>query len=341
MDRSGNTWGLHRVLDATPTLPQAALKLSSTLPLFDNEILIELEALQIDSASFHALEQKEKTSGISIENQILEIVKSRGKMHNPITNSGGVFLGKVLEVGKKHPSYGKLQAGNNIVSLVSLTLTPLHLEKIISIDKTKERVMVKGHAILFETGLYSELPKNLPQGVVLAALDVCGAPAQAKRHVGSCDTVMILGLGKAGKSIALMCEKIGARVLGLDAREESVNWCRQNIKGVFEKLDVTNPVAVTNWVLKNNANRLVDKAFHATNVESTEMAAILPVREGGSAVFFGMATSFAKVVLGAEGVGKDINLLMGSGYVPGHAELMLDLVRENKPYREWLENNYC
>ncbi|MBX7147781.1 L-erythro-3,5-diaminohexanoate dehydrogenase [bacterium] len=336
----GNPWGLHRVCDTTPVLPQAALKLNNALPLFDNEILVELEALQIDSASFHALEQKEKIDRVAIETQVMEIISSRGKMHNPVTNSGGVFLGKVIEVGKKHPDYGKLKKNERIISLVSLTLTPLHLEKITAVDKRKERLSVTGHAILFETGLYSLLPDDLPQGVVLAALDVCGAPAQAKRHVGSCDTVMILGLGKAGKSIALMCEQLGARVLGLDAREEAVNWCRQHIRGTFAKLDVTNPVLVTNWVLEHNAGKLVDKAFHATNVESTEMAGILPVKDGGTALFFGMATAFGKVVLGAEGVGKDITLLMGSGYVPGHAALMLGLVRNNKPYRDWLGENY-
>jgi L-erythro-3,5-diaminohexanoate dehydrogenase len=41
-----------------------------------------------------------------------------------------------------------------------------------------------------------------------------------------------------------------------------------------------------------------------------------------------MATSFAAAALGAEGLAADVTMLVGNGYVPGHAELALSLVRE-------------
>jgi L-erythro-3,5-diaminohexanoate dehydrogenase len=40
-----------------------------------------------------------------------------------------------------------------------------------------------------------------------------------------------------------------------------------------------------------------------------------------------MATSFTAAALGAEGVAADVTMLIGNGYVPGHARLALDLVR--------------
>ena len=34
----------------------------------------------------------------------MDIVSTRGKMHNPVTDSGGVLIGKVIELGKDAPA---------------------------------------------------------------------------------------------------------------------------------------------------------------------------------------------------------------------------------------------
>jgi L-erythro-3,5-diaminohexanoate dehydrogenase len=72
-----------------------------------------------------------------------------------------------------------------------------------------------------------------------------------------------------------------------------------------------------------------DLVVSCTSTPGTEMAAILAVREGGTVIFFSMATSFTAASLGAEGLGKDALLVIGNGYVPGHAELTLDLLRRD------------
>jgi L-erythro-3,5-diaminohexanoate dehydrogenase len=40
-----------------------------------------------------------------------------------------------------------------------------------------------------------------------------------------------------------------------------------------------------------------------------------------------MATSFAAAALGAEGLAADVTMLIGNGYLPGHAGFALDLLR--------------
>jgi L-erythro-3,5-diaminohexanoate dehydrogenase len=68
---------------------------------------------------------------------------------------------------------------------------------------------------------------------------------------------------------------------------------------------------------------------NCASVPGTEPASILAVRDGGTVVFFSMATSFTAAALGAEGVGKDVTMIIGNGYVPGHADLTLDLLRHH------------
>lgn len=63
------------------------------------------------------------------------------------------------------------------------------------------------------------------------------------------------------------------------------------------------------------------------DVPGCEQPAILATAQGGTIIFFSMATSFSAAALGAEGLAADVRMLVGNGYVPGHADLALDLVR--------------
>jgi hypothetical protein len=50
-----------------------------------------------------------------------------------------------------------------------------------------------------------------------------------------------------------------------------------------------------------------------------------------------MATSFAAAALGAEGLAADVTMLIGNGYLPGHAEYALRLLREEPGVRGLFE----
>jgi L-erythro-3,5-diaminohexanoate dehydrogenase len=80
---------------------------------------------------------------------------------------------------------------------------------------------------------------------------------------------------------------------------------------------------------------------NCVNVPGTEAASILLAREGGTVLFFSMATSFTACALVAEGLGKDVALLIGSGYVPGHADLALGMMREHPELRRIFEERYA
>ncbi|MPM63999.1 L-erythro-3,5-diaminohexanoate dehydrogenase [bioreactor metagenome] len=70
------------------------------------------------------------------------------------------------------------------------------------------------------------------------------------------------------------------------------------------------------------------------------MSTILPVKDDGIVYFFSMATSFTKSALGAEGVGKDVTMIIGNGYTKGHAEITLEELRENENLRKMFEELY-
>ncbi|MDP9443879.1 MAG: L-erythro-3,5-diaminohexanoate dehydrogenase, partial [Actinomycetota bacterium] len=174
--------GLHRVLAPAGVLPQAAERLDPTPRLWPHEVRIRVERLNLDAASFRQLSDQHAGDGAAVRGEVLRIVRARGKMHNPVTGSGGMLVGTVEEVGPRSPL--GLVVGDRVTTLVSLTLTPLLIEdELTGWDGRSEQVPCRGHAILFARSVAARLPGDLPMPLALAVMDVCGAPALTARVV--------------------------------------------------------------------------------------------------------------------------------------------------------------
>ena len=338
-------YGSHRVLEPEGVLPQAAYKLDNSEEIYSNEILINVETLNIDSASFNQLKKENGYDEEKIASAILDIVKRRGKMHNPVTNSGGMLIGKVENIGSDLRGKIDINIGDEIATLVSLTLTPLSIMKIKKVRLDIDQVEVEGRAILFESGVYAKLPYDLPKPLSLAVLDVCGAPAQTTRLVKKGDIVFVLGGG--GKS-GMLCLTQARKIVGsegiLISLSRSIASCENvkklNLADIILQGDATKPLDIYNKFIKAMKGKLANVTINCINVSNTEMASILCTKEHGTVYFFNMSIDFTKAALGAEGVGKDIKLMIGNGYVKGAPELALNLLKENDELRKFYIKKY-
>ncbi|MCJ7651935.1 MAG: L-erythro-3,5-diaminohexanoate dehydrogenase [Candidatus Lokiarchaeota archaeon] len=343
--KKGTLYGTHRVIEPKGSLPQSALKISNDMELYDNEILIDVDYLNIDSASFSQLKEEAHGDIEKVKNKILEIVDQRGKMQNPVTGSGGMLIGKVEKIGESLADKIDLKEGDKIATLVSLSLTPLRIDKITNITPEIDRVEVKGKAILFESGIYAKLPEDMEDTLALAGLDVAGAPAQVMKLVKPGNTVLILGAtGKSGLMCSCMAKKMAGKngsVIGQARNERRAEFLKGT--GFCNKIiiaDVQNPVKILEETLKVNSGKEVDISINCLSIPNVEMSCILPVKDGGTVYFFSMATSFTKAALGAEGVGKDVTMIIGNGYTKNHAQITLELLRESKKLREIFNEKY-
>ena len=330
----GDALGLHRVVSPRGLLPQAAELLDPSLPPFASEVWLDVDILNIDAASFTQLERVHAEGGAPVSKQIEEIVATRGKMQNPVTGSGGMLLGRVRAIG---PAYtGPLQGlavGTPVATLVSLTLTPLHLEAIDEIRPRAHQVVVRGHALLASSAPIAVLPADLPQALVLSVLDVCGAPALVDRWVDRLPAngrLLVLGAGQAGV-LSLLAAKVKRPDLRLFAMDRDLQPL-EAVAGIglaeqVAVVDASDAVAVRAQALAWSQGQGMDAVVNMASLPGTEMATILATRQRGLCLFFGMATSFTRVALGAEGVGADVDLLIGNGYADGHANFALDLIR--------------
>ena len=345
MALKGSKYGAHRIIEPQGALPQAALKLDNDMAkLYTNEIICDVISLNIDSASFTQIKEACGGDVERIKEMVMGIVSERGKQQNPVTGSGGMFIGEVAYIGEDLKDRD-LKVGDKIASLVSLSLTPLKIESINKVHMNIDRLDVTAKAVLFESGIYAKLPDDMSNELALAALDVAGAPAQTAKLVKPGDSVLILGAG--GKS-GILCgyeakKRAGptGRVVCQVRREEQVAELIE--LGSADEVIVTDahrPTELLEKALAANGGREFDVSISCVNVDSCEMAAILPVRDGGIVYFFSMATSFTKAALGAEGVGKDVTMIVGNGYTKDHAEITLWELRENKKIREYFDRKY-
>lgn len=357
MQKKGNKYGTHRVIEPKGVLPQPADKIDNNMDeIYDNEILIDVQTLNIDSASFtdiHEYAKQQAGEGASEEKVMEEIKKEmllnvelQGKHRNRRTGSGGMLLGKVEKIGDALKGKIDLKEGDRIATLVSLSLTPLRIDEIVKIKADVDQVDIKGKAILFESGIYAKIPNDMPEKLALSALDVAGAPAQTAKLCQYGQNVVILGAG--GKSGMLCCyeakKRVGVtgKVIGLTNSERSTNRLKDlEFCDVVVSIAGKSPVEVNELVSQLTDGKMADVTINCVNVPDQEMTAILCTKDDGIVYFFSMATSFTKASLGAEGIGSDVNMIMGNGYTKGHAEFTLQELRESPKLRKIFEELYA
>jgi L-erythro-3,5-diaminohexanoate dehydrogenase len=334
--------GLHRVSDPPGVLPQAAWRLDPSPVIAPDEVRVRVDRLNLDAASYRQLRETYAADPDKIRAAVLDIITTRGKMQNPVTGSGGMLTGTVEEAGPKSPL--GLTPGQRIATLVSLTLTPLAITDALKRwDGLSEQIPCEGHAILFARSIAAVLPDDLPTPLALAVMDVCGAPALTGRVVKESAVVVIIGAaGKSGSLSAAAAQKAGAsRVIGVVPTEAEAALLRNPsapespLVDEIVVADARDPVGLAEKVEK--AGGPADVTVVCVDATGCEGGAILSTKQGGTVIFFSMATSFSAAALGAEGLAADVTMLVGNGYVPGHAEFALDLLRTTPAVRSLFE----
>jgi L-erythro-3,5-diaminohexanoate dehydrogenase len=372
--------GLHRVLEPAGALPQAAQRLDSDPALAHDEVRVRVELLNLDAASFRQLTTKHAGDGDAVRAEVLEIIRTRGKMQNPVTGSGGMLVGVVDEVGPG--STLGLQAGDRVATLVSLSLTPLRItDDLARWDGGSEQVPAEGTAILFGRSIAARIPDDLPSELSMAVMDVCGAPALTARVVdryvraaespsvhdrlgggggGGVRVAVIGGAGKSGSMSLAAARRVGAdaggqlgadaggqlgadaggqrvRTVGVVPVEREAALLREvGLADHVALADARDPVAVAAAV-ETALGGKADVTVVCVDVPGCEHGAILATADGGTVIFFSMATSFSAAALGAEGLAADVTMLVGNGYVPGHAEYAKNLLRTDAAVRTLFE----
>ena len=344
------------VAPATSVVQAADQVDSAPVLLHPSETLLKVDRLILDSTSARQLAGHDNPGAA-----VAAIVKRRGKMHNPATNSGGVLLGTVLVLGPGSPLRQQLKEGDRVVPLASLTCIPLRLEAVRAFHG--EAVAVDGTAVLFGSSPVAVVPPDISDAVAVLSLDISSLVPQVLRAVTEAEavrpvrTVYVQGLGKSGLAAMATIRRADAaaaascppgrdghpprartRILASDASAAAAEAAvAQHYADAVVTLDSRDPLATLEFLEQNGASGGADLVLACHNATDCEGAAVMATAPGGTAIFFSMATSFGAANLATDIAGKDVRCLFGVGLAEHQDRAMFQLLREDRVLRQHFE----
>lgn len=338
----GTRYGMHRVIEPKGVLPQPAWNIDNTMDIYEDEVLIEVKTININSSSFRQICTEYENNIKKIKEMILKIVELRGKLHNPITNTGGILFGKVKKIGAKYENLSNIKEGDFVIPLASLSLIPLKIYKINHIDMNSAQLQVEGEAILFSSNLIVKIENDVKAEYLTALIDEAGSCLQAYIAAKEGDRVLIMG---ANGKLGLLCafavrEKIGdtGNVIGIVYSKESKGLLEKY--SIFDEIyvcDATKPIEAYK-VLKLKEKGLFDLTINCINTFGTETFGILSTKDKGTIYCSNLTTNYNSACLTTEGIGRDVTIIPYKGYVQGHANFAIDLYKKHKDLRELIDN---
>ena len=322
--------GADRVIEPPGVAPQAADRLDAARPMGVSELLLEAELLNLDATSHRQIRDTCHANPERMAERVAEIVAARAKMHNPVTGSGGILVGRVADIGPGYPT-DDLAVGARIVPLASLSLIPLALESIGAVKPDSPQIPVRGRATLRAIVPYSHVPEDLPLAAVVSALDVYGVASHTRALASPGVSVTVFGAGRAGLlAVAAARDAGAASVAVVDVRDDALTNARAALPEVSTVwADAADPLA-TCAALREAGVDNADLTLLVVNEPRCELAAILATAHDGTVVFFSMAATLTGAALSGEGVASTARLLVGSGYAPDRRSYALELLRRDE-----------
>ena len=398
-------YGFHRVVAPPRSSVQAAYRVNAaSVLLHPTEVLVAVDRLILDSTSARSLREKHGEDGAALRAAVAAIIKDRGKMHNPVTQSGGVLLGTVEEVGAESPL--GLKKGDRIVPLASLTCIPLRLRGPVKAIQG-ECVVVDATAVLFASSPVARCPPDIDPAVCVLGLDISSLVPQVERAVlramakkahaharsvaaavkeeqqqqGSPGraaapeadwwhvlgfaphparakedallraplaplTVYIQGCGKSGLAACSAIRRLqmlgrlppeGVRIFASDVVRAAAEGTVSHYADATAALDSRDSLATLGFLAQHGCGGGVDLVLACHNQPDCETSAVLSTAEGGTAIFFSMATVFSQANLATDIAGKAVNCSFGVGLAEAQDAAMFALLREDKVLRDHFE----
>jgi len=366
-------FGAHRVIQPRDALPQAANCVNNTPKLLhQTELLLEVDYLLLDSTSMRQIRESCDGKQIKMVHRIEEIINTHGKMHNPVTLSGGVLKGRVKQVGTDFEEVngipkGSLKVGQPVIPCVSISTIPLHVDKVTHIEGNYV-YLTKSTAIVFSCMPITIIPQDINEKCALACIDISSLVPQVKRtliqvveekmktsdrRVPLIVNILVVGCGNAGvaglyairhveKYFFHTCKlDIRFNVMVVDNNKGQVDWMSQLENGTLvdhsAHINAQKVYEMFQFVHEKTDGKLSDLSINVVNVSGTETSTVICTRVHGTVIWFSMATRFDSAALSTDTLGKDVTMIIGNGIADGQVEETFELVRAHPTLRHLME----
>jgi predicted transcriptional regulator len=335
-------YGQDRVLEPKHVLPTSAWKLDNSREIRSTEMRIAVKKIHIESTSFKQICMMSAMQEGRIKKNIMDIVEKRGKLHNPVTDTGGLLYGVVEEIGSDYSNEKNLKVGEEILCNTSLASVPLHLENILSIDNAYTQADVEGYAVVFGDMPVVRKPEGLPLNLLLFVLDESGTIYTVSKTVKDNKKFLVVGNNvltnlifgyairkTAGKDVEILClfdKKTELIMVG-----KSID---KLLSEVFTRVEYVNILRPMECVERLELDSRFDIAVNCADIPGAETINILATRQGGTVIFANLINNYNIALYLTESLARDLHIESADGYLEKYDEFDIEITREMAPYIE-------
>lgn len=322
-------FGLDRVVEPKGNIPVTAWKLDDSAGLKSKEIRLSVRMIDFEKSNFNQICSICSYDEEKIKERIMKIVGERHKLHNPYTESSGLFSGVIEEISPDFEGLDGLNAGDEIICLTPLAGLPLRLEEITSVDMNYGQIECKGHAICFESVqlVKQEDFKGKESKYLLNALELEGslrsiseelsAMRPSKEIIIASNPIEALFYAKIAKNSS---GGVTENILVMDAsyahayEKRALEEAFGNLVSRIYFVDLSSPMEALEELLKGEKRELADVVVNLESIKGSETVANCIVKDNGMVCYVRVNDNYTNGLLIADCFGKEVKHYTLDGY---------------------------
>ena len=330
-----SNYGTNRVLEPKFVIPTSAWRLDNSRNIRPDELRMSADLIHLEGTSFKQIGTEASNDPNEIRREIIDTVIRRGKLHNPVTDTGGVLYGTVEAIGDEYENKAGLSIGDKIIVNASLTSFPMHLESIGEIDRVFNQVEAKGYAIIHSDIPVIKVADDVPVKQMLFALDESGTLLKLSTLLEGKSRFLIVGNNllsnilygyvirrELGENCEIIC--VLDKRTGIDVRGNGIERLMPRVFDQIQILDILRPVEC----IRQLGESSFDLSVNCAEIPGAETINILATREKGTVLFANLINNLNIALYITESISKELNVLGAEGYTEDYAGFDLEVIRE-------------
>lgn len=346
-------FGVNRVIEPKGVTPVMAWKLDNDRKVKAGEIRVSLETVHIEWDNFNQICSYCSYDEVRIKARIMQIVQQRGKLHNPYTGSGGLFMGTIEEIGRGTDT-GNLKVGDRVYSLSSLTGVVMHLDEIKSIDYHYGQIDCKGYVICFEATSIVKYEGDISPKYLLSAIDEEGNFIGFRKAIRNSQAERVAIIGGNFSTMLLYAQTLtdgygkGTHVTAILDKNTIGELTEKEITAAFLPIikktcyvDLSQPLDAYQSVVEQLYDpRPMDAVINLEDIPGSETVATLLVKENGVVFYASLKNNYGAGLLVADSLGKEVTSYALDGYVKEAHNFAAELIEKVGANLEFLDAIY-
>ena len=346
-------FGVSRVLEPKESIPVTAWKIDNSRAISPEEIRVRLETIHVEWDNFNQICSHCGYDATGVKARIMQIIEERGKLHNPYTGSGGLFMGVIDEIGSLVDA-GDLKVGDRVVGLSSLTGVPMSIERIGNIDFNYGQLECRGYVICFETTTMVKYDGSVTPKYLLSAIDEEGNFLGVRQAVRESRAERIAIIGGNLVTTLLYAQMLtdcygkGTTVIAIMDKNSLGTLTEQDITAAFLPIikrtyyvDLGKPLEAYEHVTSHKVDsQPMDAVINLEDISGSETVATLLVKEKGVVFYTSLKNNYSVGILVADSLGKEVIPYALDGYVKDAHGFAVELIQKVSSNLEYLDSLY-